>query len=459
MSFLHFIAGSSSQVGTPVVGGDPVNPTLASVAFSAPGGGEKQRVTLSYSYPFDPQPDTLVAGIVITDNALTAAQIKAGTGTFIERATVDPLTEGELDISNLFTSASNGDHSIYAAIWEKNNGGISSEAFDPATGIDFSAETRVSVETNTAGNELTVTWSGAVFDPAGLPDVSASDFAMSGHTLTLLGISGSTVVLGVSPAVGSGDSDALDYTGTALKDTAGNTIATFSSVSVTNNVSGAGLTVTRGSAISDNTSTATKTFTDVPLGTGWAYVAICYNATASRALSETGVTIAGVTAEQVTDGTDVARTSVSSGRTRIYFYRAEVDAATGDIVIPTSDAGLALGWTIFVWMVSGTHTVQDVRWISVDNGTPPWAQDISVNTTDGGAVLMAINCRGGSPDYDASVGWTLRDSSTPNSDAAASFGDALTGVTTEAPRSVTIADSDEGDGNGIAAIVVSIAPA
>lgn len=95
--------------------------------------------------------------------------------------------------------------------------------------------TVVSVETNAAGDELTITFSEAVSHTL----TDATDFTMTGHTLSSFAGTGTTRTLAVSPAVAHGDSDTLSYdasTGDLVSVSNGNAVATFSGQSITNTV-------------------------------------------------------------------------------------------------------------------------------------------------------------------------------------------------------------------------------
>lgn len=215
------------------------NPVLASVTFSSPGSGLPQQLALSYSYPNDPAPDTLRL-IVATRNggsALSAAQLLAGTGTFLERVVVNPFTASTFTFTG-FTATSEAATAVDVILAEVNNGGQSAVVTEAVSNLDFTTETRVSIATNSAGDQIVITYSGTLFDPASLPDLAPSDYTMPGHTINTAVASGDTVTLGISASVANGDSDTLSYLGTALKDVNGNTIATFSSAAVTNNVPG-----------------------------------------------------------------------------------------------------------------------------------------------------------------------------------------------------------------------------
>jgi hypothetical protein len=156
------------------IGVGAVNPVLDAITFADPGNATPDTLTTPYSYS-SPPPDTLVAGVVIRNGgtALTNAQVRDGTGTFLERVVIDPFSVANFDLSG-FTATSNAGTAIDVAIWEKNNGGLSNVQTVAVSGLDFTAPTLSSTvpadgATNVAVNANSVfTFSENVFPGSGL---------------------------------------------------------------------------------------------------------------------------------------------------------------------------------------------------------------------------------------------------------------------------------------------------
>lgn len=214
-----------------------VNPTGLAITFNDPGNGVPDTIAATWSYSGS---DTLVFyGVTSTattppgaDAAAQRANIIAGTGTGnLEEFVIDPAPVSDFDLSGL-TSTSNSATRIHGFLAEKNNGGVSAIATVTVSGLDFTAPTRSSVATDSSdGTTVIVTYSENIY---GTED--AADWTITGHTVSNVAISGTTVTLTITPAIANGDSDTLSYSGGDLADGDGNPVATFSGVAVTNNV-------------------------------------------------------------------------------------------------------------------------------------------------------------------------------------------------------------------------------
>lgn len=244
-----------------------VNPTVTSFSVTERAGGQKDLLNLTVNK--NGSTDTHVLGIVTRNGGtqLTGAQIKAGTGTFLERVVIDPLpTTPNFDLTG-FTATSNGDRDIDVAVWEKNNGGVSDSATDNAIGLNFTALAFVSAETSSA-NTVVVT-----FDKNSYGTEDASDWAFDidgiAATITGVSISGTDATLTISETIASGEVlDALAYSGGDLVGEDGNSLAPFSGEGITNN-----LTVSYGTdfVMEIETTTSSETFTIPGANTGGAW--------------------------------------------------------------------------------------------------------------------------------------------------------------------------------------------
>lgn len=211
-----------------------VNPDFTNLTFADPGTGTPDTLTATYTYA---GADTLVAYVATRNGgtALTAAQLAAGTGTFLERVVVDPFSASTFDLTG-FTSTSEAATRIDMAIAEKNNGGISTAREVTVSGLDFTTPTRSSIATDAVdGTTVIVTYNENIY---GTEDTT--DWTISGHTVSNVAISGTTVTLTITPAIANGDSDTLSYSGGDLSDGDGNAVATFTTQAITNNVPASG---------------------------------------------------------------------------------------------------------------------------------------------------------------------------------------------------------------------------
>jgi hypothetical protein len=208
-----------------------VNPTLTLTAQTAGSGGNPDSVSATYSYAGS---DTVDLYVVTTNTATPQSQanIIAGSGGgIIQGDSQLGYTGGTIDLDGFTTNA--GVTHIQAVAVERNNGGTSGVQVIAVTSVDFTAPVVLSVVTNTAGDELTIT-----FDETVIGTNNAANFTMTGHTLSSMAGTGTTRTLAVSPAVANGDVDTLAYTPGNLTNVRGNALASFSGQAITNNVPG-----------------------------------------------------------------------------------------------------------------------------------------------------------------------------------------------------------------------------
>lgn len=232
-------ATGSPRTFSLTIGVGAVNPVLDPLTFADPGNATPDTLTAPRFYPGT---DTLVAGVVIRNGgtALTAAQVQAGTGTFLERVVIDPLTLANFDLTG-FTATSNAGTAIDMAIWEKNNGGLSSVQTVAVSGLDFTAPTFSSAipadnATNVAVNaNLVLTFSENVFPGTGLfrlRNTTANTQIETFNPATGTGSSGGAIsiagaVVTINPFADKLNSTnyALRWDADALRDGDGNSLA------------------------------------------------------------------------------------------------------------------------------------------------------------------------------------------------------------------------------------------
>lgn len=422
----------------------PVNPVLSLDAANAGSGGSPDSLDVSYSYAGS---DTVTLYVVTTSTATpqSEANIIAGSGGAIIQGDSQPnYTGAQVDLDGFTTNT--GVTHVQAVAVEDNNGGTSGVQFIALSDFDFTAPVISSVVTNTAGDELTIT-----FDETVIGTNDAADFGMSGHTLSSMAGTGTTRTLSVSPAVANGEVDYLTYTPGDLTNVRGNALAaiTGTSLLITNNVPASGLTVTyidQDVILTDGTSFDFGTKT---LGAGKIYV---YVGTGNSSGTLT-LNIDGSAAALVTDGVTSAEAG-SGGRNGRWFVR-DITNATGNISATSSVtlAGCAIKW----YRVENQTSVVDVTPSQVPSATAPWDLAANVDTVAGGAVLFGWTSggAGGAVDFDRLTGVT-RDGTDVDFDNGEWVGaGSATGVSAETQRSVSLGDTDTSRGS-TAVVAISL---
>lgn len=295
-----------------------------------------------------------------------------------------------------------------------------------------------SVVTNAAGDQLTITFSEAVTNTA----TDASDFTMTGHTLSSFSGSGTTWTLAVSPAVANGDVDTLAYDATTgdLADAQGNALATFSGQAITNNVPASSTSL----SYVDNgrfpvpkpavgSSSGTQTIAGVSFGAPSSdrHIVIAVNALASSGGNISGVVIGGVTA------TKVAEQTITDSATLVsQIWRAAVPTGTsGDIDLTWSTTG----FDIQVDVYRLTHSSGTPNDTGLSNGNVS-SLDLSLNVAAGG-VLVATACNLNGEQISITGATQDNDNTGGNDDFRSNeffiAASVKSGATAETPRTVT----------------------
>jgi hypothetical protein len=177
-----------------------VNPDFTGLVFADPGNATPDTLTATYTYS---GADTLRAFVAIRNggSALTAAQLRDGTGTFLERVVVNPFSATTFDLTG-FTATSNAGTAVDMAIGEVANGGLSAVQTTAVTGLDFTAPTFSSGSpadnaTDVAvGSNLALTFSEAIFAGTGvftLRNTSAGSTVETFNIATGVGSAGGTI--------------------------------------------------------------------------------------------------------------------------------------------------------------------------------------------------------------------------------------------------------------------------
>jgi hypothetical protein len=230
-----------------------VNPSFTNLVFADPGNGTPDTITATYTYG---GADTLRAFVAIRNggSALTAAQLRDGTGTFLERVVVNPFSAATFDLTG-FTATSNAGTAIDMAIGEVTNGGLSAAQTVAASGLDFTAPTFSSAVPAdnatgvTVGSNLVLTFSENIFAGTGsftLRNVTDSVDTETFNIATGVGSAGGTVsiagaVVTINPFADLAASKSyavrwpagilLDADGNALAANTGDTLYNFTTAS------------------------------------------------------------------------------------------------------------------------------------------------------------------------------------------------------------------------------------
>jgi hypothetical protein len=216
-----------------------VNPSFTNLVFADPGNATPDTITATYTYG---GADTLRAFVAIRNggSALTAAQLRDGTGTFLERVVVNPFSAATFDLTG-FTATSNAGTAIDMAIGEVTNGGLSAAQTVAASGLDFTAPTFSSAvpADNATGvavdSNIVLTFSENVFAGTGSftlrnvtdsADVETFDIATGvGSAGGTVSIAGAAVTFNPAANLGNNKSTSVRWPAGILLDADGNALA------------------------------------------------------------------------------------------------------------------------------------------------------------------------------------------------------------------------------------------
>ena len=229
-----------------------------------------------------------------------------------------------------------------------------------ATAVDSTAPTANSAAVaNATPTVVNITMSEAL-DAAYVP--AASAFTVSGHTVSSVAISGSTINVTVSAALTYGEARTVSYTqpgSNQARDAAGNLLASFSSLSITNNRATVPGAPTIGTATAGNAS-ALVAFT-APASNGGAAIT-SYTVTSSPGgFTGTG-SASPITVSGLTNGTPYTFTATATNSEGTGAASAASNSATtsAGATAPAQVTGLTLG--------TATSTTQPLTWTAPSNG-------------------------------------------------------------------------------------------
>jgi uncharacterized repeat protein (TIGR02059 family) len=161
----------------------------------------------------------------------------AVSGSTVVLTLASPAVESGQSVSVAYTQPA-GSNAVKDSAGNKASS-LSSTSVTNNSTVDTSGPSFVSAATNTAGTEITLTYSEALSaTTAGTSDFTVLVGGVS-RSVSSIAVSGSTAVLTLSSAVGAGQSVSVAYSqpagSNAVKDSAGNKAASLSATSVTNN--------------------------------------------------------------------------------------------------------------------------------------------------------------------------------------------------------------------------------
>jgi uncharacterized repeat protein (TIGR02059 family) len=214
-------------------GADTTAPTFSAAAINSAG----TTITLSYSEALSA---TTAAG---SDFAVTVGGVSrlvssvAVSGSTVVLTLASPAVESGQSVSVAYTQPA-GSNAVKDTAGNKASS-LSSTSVTNNSTVDTTVPSFVSAATNTAGTEITLTYSEALSaTTAGTSDFTVLVGGVS-RSVSSVAVSGSTAVLTLSSAVGAGQSVSVAYSqpagSNAVKDSAGNKAASLVATSVTNN--------------------------------------------------------------------------------------------------------------------------------------------------------------------------------------------------------------------------------
>lgn len=229
-SFEHVLGTVEDTSDVEVVGG--AAPALNSVVFVPGGSGTPDSLTIGYSGDA-----TGFLPYIGTGNdpfTVTAAQLYAGSGGTGEIEFTSYTLGTDISITGL-TSASEAADRIAVALIRSSDGGLFSAVLQATvSGLDFTAPTLDTAETDVAGTTVTLTLTENIFGTEDTADWTV-EINSTPQTPSAVNITGDTVDLTIT-APAFGDTVTVSYSGGDLVDSNGNALAGFTDQAVTNNV-------------------------------------------------------------------------------------------------------------------------------------------------------------------------------------------------------------------------------
>jgi uncharacterized repeat protein (TIGR02059 family) len=217
-------------------GADTTAPTFSAAAVNVEG----TTITLTYSEALSATTAGTSDFAVLVGGVSRSVSSVAVSGSTVVLTLASPAVETGQSVSVAYTQPA-GSNAVKDSAGNKASS-LSSTSVTNNSTVDTSGPSFVSAATNTAGTEITLTYSEALSaTTAGTSDFTVLVGGVS-RSVSSVAVSGSTVVLTLASAVGAGQSVSVAYTDptgsndtNAVQDSAGNDAATLAATSVTNN--------------------------------------------------------------------------------------------------------------------------------------------------------------------------------------------------------------------------------
>ena len=370
---------------------DTVAPTFVSAAMN----GLKTKVVLTYDEDLGATTAGSGAFGVSVNSSSRGVTGVSISGSTVELTLASSVNEGET-VTFTYTAPSVSAATSNSAIQDlAGNDAASVSSATSVTNItDVTAPVRQSAVVNAAGTSLTLTYNEAL----GSTTAATGDFVVrvggSTRSVTGVAVSGSTVVLTLSPVVQQNEEVTVAYTApasnssatnNAIQDSVGNDAVSFTALAVTNNSTTDTVSPTLVSTAVNAAGAAVLTFSETLGTTGPS--ASAFTVTVDGAtLTVTGVTIVGATVVIVTSP------KIEAGKAATIVYNApSSSSATSNSAIQDATGNDAAG---------ATFTVTSANNASTYDPTPPTSTGSEVN--DGGKLVITYSETLATPGPDAS---------------------------------------------------------
>ena len=364
---------------------DTTGPTFVSAATNVAGSS----VTLTFSESLSAT--TAGAGafsVVVNGSAITPSSVSVSGSTVV--LAITPAVQTGDAVTFTYTDPTNGNDTNAVQDTSGNDvGSISSTLVTNASTTDTRVPTFVSAVTNAAGTTITLTYSEALSAATAV----GSDFTVLvggvSRSVSGVAVSGSTVVLTLSSAVGAGQTVSVAYTDptgsndtNALQDAAGNDAATLAATSVTNSVPAP----SSGGSPDPGTTTTTTTSTTV-----------APTATTTTTVAPTTATVRSVTTvpRRTTTTTAVNRTTTTTIRaTTTTAFRpleplAPIVSTTTSVLSPTTSTAKASVTSVAISSIESLQQAEG-RLKAVEAQTSTANNDLRIAQIKLGESIVAV---------------------------------------------------------------------
>ena len=370
---------------------DTVAPTFVSAAMN----GLKTKVVLTYDEDLGATTAGSGAFGVSVNSSSRGVTGVSISGSTVELTLASSVNEGET-VTFTYTAPGVSAATSNSAIQDlAGNDAASVSSATSVTNItDVTAPVRQSAVVNAAGTSLTLTYNEAL----GSTTAATGDFVVrvggSTRSVTGVAVSGSTVVLTLSPVVQQNEEVTVAYTApasnssatnNAIQDSVGNDAVSFTALAVTNNSTTDTVSPTLVSTAVNAAGAAVLTFSET-LGTTGPSASAFTVTVDGVTLTVTGVTIVGATVVIVTSP------KIEAGKAATIVYNApSSSSATSNSAIQDATGNDAAG---------ATFTVTSANNASTYDPTPPTSTGSEVN--DGGKLVITYSETLATPGPDAS---------------------------------------------------------